>query len=309
LLGRALEEAGWLGPPLGPDKSAARCPREDDHSTGSRWNGSTIVYAPQRPAGPGWVHCSHSHCTDLTTPIVLAPLPPASLPPAPAPLPARPLGVRGPPPAPPAASPPPAPSPRLQPIGKRTRAGAGDVCALLTSDPLWAGTLAHDTFADRIRWLRPLPPLAGVPRPSVGSDLPAEHPTYLLHWAAHHPRWPTAPDPPPAPSPATPHAPPVPPLRHSPESLAWDGSPRLTTWLQRYAGAPDSPTTSLIGIWTLIAAVARILAPGCQADHMLILEGPQGAGKSSLIRALAGPYFLPQLPNLASDHAAHQLQD
>src|SRR5262249_47345340 len=43
-------------------------------------------------------------------------------------------------------------------------------------------------------------------------------------------------------------------------------------------------------------------------DHMLILEGPQGAGKSSLIRALAGPYFLPQLPNLASDHAAHQLQ-
>src|SRR5262249_58107623 len=86
------------------------------------------------------------------------------------------------------------------------------------------------------------------------------------------------------------------------------GAPRLTTWLQRYAGAPDSPTPSLIGIWTLIAAVARILAPGCQADHMLILEGPQGAGKSSLIRALAGPYFLPQLPNLASDHAAHQLQ-
>jgi len=303
LLGRALEEAGWLGPPLGPDKSAARCPREDDHSTGSRWNGSTIVYAPQRPAGPGWFHCSHSHCTDLTTQSVLAALPPDAVARA-----RTALGIREDAPAPTDADTPPAPSPRLQPIGKRTRAGAGDVCALLTSDPLWAGTLAHDTFADRIRWLRPLPPLAGVPRPSVGSDLADEHLTYLLHWVAQHRGWTIGPDTAHAACLAAAHATPVHPLRDYLESLAWDGSPRLTTWLQRYAGAPDSPTTSLIGIWTLIAAVARILAPGCQADHMLILEGPQGAGKSSLIRALAGPYFLPQLPNLASDHAAHQLQ-
>src|SRR5262249_58158064 len=109
----------------------------------------------------------------------------------------------------------------------------------------------------------------------------------------------TAPPTPPAASPAPPHATPSPPPRASLDPRAGAAPPRLTTWLQRYAGAPDSPTTSLIGIWTLIAAVARILAPGCQADHMLILEGPQGAGKSSLIRALAGPYFLPQLPNLA----------
>jgi len=300
-LGRALAEAGWLGPPLGPDKSAARCPREDDHSTGSRFNGSSVVYAPQRPGGPGWFHCSHSHCSDLTTETVLAALPTTAVTRA-----RLALGVRddAPPPTDADAPPPPrAPAPK-----KSRRLSAGELAVFLTTDPAWAGTLGHDTFADRILWRRPCPPVAGLIHPTVGMELDDDHLTYLAQWCLTQHGWSFGAQIAHEACLAAAKTNPFHPLRDYLTALTWDGQPRIATWLQRYAGAPDEPLTTCIGTWTLIAAVARILHPGCQADHMLILEGPQGAGKSSLIRALAGPYFLPQLPNLTSDHAPHQLQ-
>lgn len=73
--------------------------------------------------------------------------------------------------------------------------------------------------------------------------------------------------------------------------LEWDGVPRVDSWLSRYAGAPDNEYTRSVGRWWLVSAVARSYRPGCKADHCLILEGAQGIGKSSLFRALTGPFF------------------
>ena len=85
--------------------------------------------------------------------------------------------------------------------------------------------------------------------------------------------------------------------------LKWDGEPRLDKWLTYYAGAPPGPYTQLVGRRFLISAMARLLDPGCKVDTMLILEGPQGAMKSSACQALAGKWFSDNLPDLARSDA------
>lgn len=78
------------------------------------------------------------------------------------------------------------------------------------------------------------------------------------------------------------------PVREYFEQLKWDGVPRLHKWLAYYAGAETQPPEYLarVGTTWLVAGVARVFKPGCKFDHMLVLEGPQNAGKSMLLRVL-----------------------
>lgn len=68
--------------------------------------------------------------------------------------------------------------------------------------------------------------------------------------------------------------------------LKWDLTPRLATLLSRYFGAEQTDYLAAAGAAWMISAVARIMRPGCQADYMLVLEGNQGARKSSALREL-----------------------
>lgn len=77
------------------------------------------------------------------------------------------------------------------------------------------------------------------------------------------------------------------PVREYLAGLSWDGTPRLDTWLPTYASAEDSEYTRAVGALVLVAAVRRVRQPGCKFDEMLVLEGPQGKGKSSLLATLA----------------------
>ncbi|MFO1455707.1 MAG: virulence-associated E family protein [Steroidobacteraceae bacterium] len=94
------------------------------------------------------------------------------------------------------------------------------------------------------------------------------------------------------------------------EALEWDGTERLNRWLRFYLGADQREDyLSAVGRCFCISAVARALEPGCQADHLIVLEGPQGIGKSRSARILARrrQWFAGDLPDLHSKDAPLQL--
>lgn len=73
------------------------------------------------------------------------------------------------------------------------------------------------------------------------------------------------------------------------ETLVWDGVPRLDRWLSYYMGseAQDAEYLSKVGSSWLIAGAKRIYEPGAPFHHMLVLEGGQGAYKSTALKVLA----------------------
>lgn len=69
----------------------------------------------------------------------------------------------------------------------------------------------------------------------------------------------------------------------------WDGIKRLPDFLPDVYGAEKTDYTTYIGQGFMVAAVARVMEPGCKVDEMVVLEGGQGAGKSTSILELASP--------------------
>lgn len=88
------------------------------------------------------------------------------------------------------------------------------------------------------------------------------------------------------------------PVRDWLSSLNHDGTLRIDTWLSRYLGTEESPYTRAIGRAFLVAMVARVMRPGCKHDHVLVLSGAQGIGKSTACQILGGPWFGDNMPSI-----------
>lgn len=67
-----------------------------------------------------------------------------------------------------------------------------------------------------------------------------------------------------------------------------------------YLGVERSTYADGIGTLFRVAMVVRAFEPGCKADDMLVLKGPQGARKSTACAIPGGPWFSDSLPDVTS---------
>jgi len=81
------------------------------------------------------------------------------------------------------------------------------------------------------------------------------------------------------------------PIRDYIKGLQWDGQERLEEWLIKSGGAEDNVYIRDVSKKVLVAAVARAMRPGVKFDHVLVLEGAQRIGKSTLVDILGGEWY------------------
>lgn len=104
--------------------------------------------------------------------------------------------------------------------------------------------------------------------------------------------------------------------------LRWDGCPRLTggAWegdtvqplAVEYLNAPGDDIFATFVIKWHVAAVARMMRPGCKVDTMVVFESAQGRKKSSYIRTMATidghEYFADSVGDITNPNSIMLLQ-
>ncbi|HLH02154.1 MAG TPA: virulence-associated E family protein [Bryobacteraceae bacterium] len=194
-------------------------------------------------------------------------------------------------------------------LRSKTNSGEGHILPILANAitalrraPEWQGVLAWDEFRANVVTLRRTPWGGGPDREWTDQEdrLTAEwlqHQRILVSVETASQAIQTV---------ATENS--VHPVRQYLDGVAWDGIPRLYRWLSTYLGAEHTEYTCAVGARWMLSAVARIDQPGTKADSCLILEGPQGAKKSTALRTLAGGFFTDELAELGSKDAALQIR-
>ncbi|WAG63014.1 virulence-associated E family protein [Clostridium estertheticum] len=98
------------------------------------------------------------------------------------------------------------------------------------------------------------------------------------------------------------------PIKDYLNSLNWDGAKRIDTLFIDYLGAEDKLYVRTVTRKIIVAAVARVFVPGIKFDNMPVLSGPQGIGKSTLIKKLGKEWYSDSLTTVQGKEAYEQLQ-
>lgn len=194
----------------------------------------------------------------------------------------------------------------------------GNLRVVLEHHPDWVGAFAYDERAERIQVMRPSPldhlipeTARHYPRPFLDEDA-----TRIAMWgdamrldgieggvSAPPDKWHSA-------VMVEARRKPFDPVRTYLDSLQWDGKTRLDGWLVDYLGVRTDDEkvrryVQTVGAAWIISAVARTYSPGCKADCVLVIEGPQGIGKSTALATIAGrEWFTDEVPQFGSKDAA-----
>jgi predicted P-loop ATPase len=305
LMAQAFANAGKLGRRLPDGRWSVECPWRSTHSdSGQRWrdtDSSTVLLPATSEHPSAKFHCSHAHCSGRTSDDAIAALPVPAVEAARGAWQGR------------VDSSAPVPDDTWQ--AELRRNGKGELVAceanvdlILAHDDRIAGKLRWDAFASKLRWAGK-PPWQGHTAPTtqlpIWQDADAHRLVGWLHtfWGirvattiAH------------AAAEVAGRANESHPVLEYLDGLRWDGVVRCDRWLATYLGAEDSVYMRSIGPRWLISAVARVRDPGCQVDHMLVLEGPQGRRKSTALRCLASPgWYTDRLSDPSKKDSAEEL--
>ncbi|WZX99686.1 virulence-associated E family protein [Bacillus sp. FSL W7-1360] len=98
------------------------------------------------------------------------------------------------------------------------------------------------------------------------------------------------------------------PIKDYLSSFEWDGNPRLDTLLIDYLGAEDTLYVRSVTRKAFTAAVARVYEPGCKFDNVLVTVGPQGVGKSYLVKKMGKDWHSDSLSTVLGKEAMEQIQ-
>lgn len=98
------------------------------------------------------------------------------------------------------------------------------------------------------------------------------------------------------------------PVRDYLSGLTWDGVGRLDALFIDYLGAEDCPYVRAVTRKAFVAAVARIMRPGCKYDTMPVLIGGQGRHKSSILSVMGGEWFSDSLRTFEGKDAMETIQ-
>ena len=90
----------------------------------------------------------------------------------------------------------------------------------------------------------------------------------------------------------------------------WDGNKHVENLLPMMLGAEKTEYTTAVMRLFMMGAVSRIYKPGCKFDHMMVLVGEQGGGKSTFLRCLAlnDDWFSDNFNSLEGDKASEKLR-
>lgn len=156
----------------------------------------------------------------------------------------------------------------------------------------WAGALGWNERHHRVEWIAEPPLTAGLATAVAGAPFRDEHAMIAAEWFARNGFSYTraniidaALD--------VAHKQPFDPVRERLEEFDWDGKERLSEMFLAYFGCDPSKAEWLRAIarrW-MVSAVARVYRPGCKADNLLVLEGPQGRYKSTALEVLGMGYM------------------
>lgn len=98
------------------------------------------------------------------------------------------------------------------------------------------------------------------------------------------------------------------PIKDYLKNLKWDGNKRLDFLLINYFGTEDNSYNREAIRKMLVAAVNRVMNPGCKFDLVLTLVGEQGTKKSTFIKKLGKEWYSDTFMTVQGKEALEQIQ-